>query len=72
VEYQATVKQAMDKEVIGFDPAEWKFIWSANQQTLAVLQQVDGKNEVEQLADYLMTGGDKADTAYKKIKGLLK
>lgn len=72
VEYRAVVKRALDNKVIAFDPAEWKFIWTASQDTLTVLQQADGKNEVEQLAEFLMTGGDKADKTYTRIKSLLK
>jgi hypothetical protein len=72
LEYRANIKKAMDKQIIGFNPAEWKFVWSANNQDLAVLQAVEGKGEVEQLASWLIAGGDKADATYKKIKGLLK
>lgn len=72
VEYRAIIKKALDKQVIGFNPAEWKFIWSASQETLTVLQQIDGTNEVEQLAEFLMTGGDKADKIYTRIKSSLK
>jgi hypothetical protein len=72
VEYQATVKRAMDSQIIGFDPAEYKYIWSSNQQTITVLQPVGTKNHVEKLAEWLMTGGHKSDEVYKKIKSLLK
>jgi hypothetical protein len=72
VEYRATIKKALDKQVIGFNPAEWKFIWSANQETLTVLQPIDGLNEVEQLAEFLMTGGEKGDKTYTTLKSLLK
>ncbi len=71
VEYRAVVKRALDKNVIGFDPAEWKFIWSSNQQTLTVLSPSE-KGEVEQLAEFLMNGGDNAKKAYTTIKSLLK
>lgn len=72
VEYRAVIKKALDRQAIGFNPAEWKFIWSSNQETLMVLQQVDGLNEVEQLAEALMTGGEKADKIYTRIKSSLK
>lgn len=72
LEYRATVKQAVDRKVIDFDYAEYKFVWSGNKQIIAVLSPSGDKNEVEKLADFLQAGGDKADTIYKKIKELLK
>jgi hypothetical protein len=72
IEYQATVKRAMDKKVIAFDPAEYKFIWSDNQQAISRLQPSTEKSEVEVMAEWLMTGGDQAKKAYDKIKSLIK
>jgi len=72
IEYRATVKQAMTKRVIEFDQAEYKFVWAGNKQTITVLSPSGDKNEVEKLAEYLQTGGEKADTVYKKIKELNK
>lgn len=72
VEYQATVKRALDKEIWAFDPAEYKFMWSSNQQNITVLQPVGTKNHVEKMAEWLMTGGQKADEVYKKVKSILK
>lgn len=72
VEYQATVKRAMDSQIISFDPAEYKYIWVGNQQTITVLQPVGTKNHVEKLAEWLMTGGQKSDEVYKKIRELIK
>jgi hypothetical protein len=69
VEYQAAVKKAMDKKIISFDPAEYKYIWCANQQPIVVLTPVADKNEVQRMAEWLMTGGE---PAYKKLKELLK
>lgn len=72
VEYQATVKRALDKGVWAFDPAEYKFIWTSNQQTITVLQPVGEKNHVEKMAEWLQTGGQKSDEVYKRVKGILK
>lgn len=72
IEYQSTIKRAMDKQIIGFDPAAYKYIWSSNQQVITVLQPVGTKNHVEKLAEWLMTGGQKSDEVYKKIKSLIK
>lgn len=72
IEYQATIKQAIDKKVIGFDPAEYKLIWSSNQQTIAKIQPNIGLNELENFAEYFKTGGKNAESAYKQIKALIK
>jgi hypothetical protein len=72
IEYKAAVKKAMNKKVIEFDPAEYKFLWSGNKQTIAMLSPAGDRNEVEKFAEFLQTGGEKADTIYKKIKDLIK
>lgn len=71
VEYQALVKRALDKEVWAFDPAEYKFIWTNNQQTITVLSPVGEKGHIEKMSEWLQTGGQKADEVYKKTKGLV-
>ena len=72
VEYRATVKQAMDKKLIAFDPSEHRFIWNDNNQTISKLQFSPDKPEVEAMAEWLMTGGEQAKKAYDKIKSLIK
>ena len=72
LEYQALIKRAMDKRVISFDPAEYRFVWMSNNQPLAILQQVMDKNEVQSLAEYFIAGGQKAEETLKKVKSLLK
>lgn len=72
IEYQAVVKQALDKQLIAFDPTEYKFTWSANQMPITMLSPVDGKNHVEIMAEWLQIGGERAEEAYKKIKSLIK
>jgi hypothetical protein len=72
VEYQAAVKQAKDKNIIAFEPSDYKFIWVGNQQTITMLSPNSTKNEIEQFAEWLQVGGEKADEVYKRIKGLLK
>lgn len=71
VEYQSAVKQALNKNIIAFDPAEYKFTWTGNRQTIHMMNNVSGKNEVEQMAEWLQSGGEKADSIYKKIKSLI-
>jgi len=70
VEYQATIKQAIDRGIISFDPAEYKFFYTGNKQTITTLSPAGTKNEVEKFAEFLQTGGQKADEIYKKIKAL--
>lgn len=70
LEYRATVKQAINKRIIAFDPAENKFIWTSNNQVLAVLQ-FSNKNEIEALSDWLQGSGSKENEIYKKIKSLI-
>lgn len=72
IEYQALVKQAIDKGVIGFDPAEYKFIYRGNNQTITILTPAGKNNEVEKFAEWLQVGGAKTDEIYKKIKSLVK
>lgn len=72
IEYQAVVKQALDRQVIGFDPAAWKIFWSSNMQPITVLSPTGEKNHVEKLAEWFQIGGEQAAEAYKKIKSLIK
>jgi len=72
LEYQALIKRAMDKKVISFDPAEYRFVWLSNNQPLAILQPSTDKNEVQALAEYFIGGGNKADETLKKVKSLIK
>lgn len=72
VEYQSTVKRAIDKQIIAFDPGAYKYIWASNQQLITILQPVGDKNHVEKFAEWLITGGQKSDEVYKKIKHLIK
>lgn len=73
IEFRATVKRALDNQIIAYNPVEFKFMWVSNQQTITVLGEgLDGKSEVERLAEWLMTGGKQSEDVYKKIKGLSK
>lgn len=71
VEYQAVVRRALDNQIIGFDPAEFKYIWASNQQLITVLSPMGDKNHIEKLSDWLQTGGQKSDQIYKRIKELV-
>ncbi len=71
LKYKATIKQALDRSIISFDPVEYKFSWAGNSQIISVLSPIGEKNEVDKLADFLMTGGEKANEVYKKIENLV-
>lgn len=71
IEYQAIVKQAVDRNIIAFDPAEYKFKWVGNQQTITILTPISGKNEIEKMGEWLQVGGKKTEEVYKKIKSLV-
>lgn len=71
VGYQSLVKQALDKGVIIFDPAENSMSWGSNKQKITVMGKVDGKTHVQQFAEFLTIGGDNAQQVHKKIKSLV-
>lgn len=73
IEFRAMVKRAIDTQLIAYNPTENKFIWVGNQETITVLGMgLDGKNEIERLAEWLMTAGKQGDAVYKKLKSLEK
>lgn len=72
VEYRATVQQALNKKLIEFDPADWKFIWTSNKQPITMLSPAGEKTHVEKMADWLQIGGEKASAVYKKLTELIK
>lgn len=71
VEYQSTIKRAMDKKIIAFDPAEYRFIWCSNQQLVVKLEPSLEKNELQVMAEWIESSGDRAKEVYKRITGLL-
>lgn len=73
VEFKALVKRAVDQKFIAYNPSEFKFVWVENQQTITMIGQgLDGKHEVDRLAEWLMTSGKQGDSVYNKLKSLLK
>jgi len=69
VEYRSTIKQAVDKGVISFDPADYKYIWTGNNMTIAILSPVGDKSELEKFSEWLQHGNEEI---YNKIKSLTK
>ena len=70
--YQSLVKQALDRSVISFDPAEGKFTFTKTKEPIATLGMIDEKTEVVQLAQWLLSGGEKEKKVYARIKELVK
>lgn len=68
IEYQALIKQALNKGIITFDPAEYSFVYAGNKQPIITLSPNGEKNEVEKMAEWLQTGGKEI---HKKIKSLV-
>lgn len=72
VQYLALVKQAMDRGIITHDPAENAMFWTSNKQKITVLGNVDGRNGIEQFAEWLTIGGTAASDVHKKLESLTK
>lgn len=72
IEYQSMIKQAINKGLISFDNAEYKFVWSGNQQTIAVLSPTGERSHIEKMSEWMQTSGNKGDDFYKKIKALVR
>jgi hypothetical protein len=72
LEIRATIKRAIDKQIIAFDPSQQQFLWVSTNQPAATLQIGDEKTEVAAFADWVQSGGDSAKKIYQKIKSLLK
>jgi len=72
IEYQSMIKQAINKGLISFDSSEYKFVWSGNQQTIAVLSPTGERSNIEKMSEWMQTSGNKGDDFYKKIKALVR
>lgn len=72
IEYQALIKQAMNKDLISFNYGEYKFVWSGNQQTITTLSPTGTQTEIQKLSEWMQTNGNKGDDLYKKLKSLVK
>lgn len=71
-EIRAILKQAIDREIISYDPAELKFSWTGNKQTIAVVSPNGEESEIVKFAEILHSGGTKMEEALKKITQLVK
>lgn len=50
---KSTVKRAITADIIRYDPAQHRIVWGNTEQTIAILDRIDGKNHVELFADWL-------------------
>lgn len=67
LECRATVQRAKNKNIITFDPADYRFTWTGNHQPIATLSPVGDKSEIEKLSDWLQGQPE----VYKKLKSLV-
>lgn len=72
IEYRSTIKRALDKGIIAYNPSDFKFLWPNGQTIVALGAPIDGTSEVNRFAEWSMTNGVKGDEVYKKIKSLVK
>lgn len=70
IEYRAVIKRAMDNNIISWLPVENKFVWSANNQAIAVLDRCEDGKVLERMSDWLTTSKN-GQEVFTKIKGLL-
>jgi hypothetical protein len=70
IEYRAVIKRAMDNNIIAWQPVENKFVWSSNNQTIAVLERCEDGKMLERMSDWIMTSKN-GQEVYTKLKGLL-
>jgi len=71
IEIQALVKQAIDRDILTYEPVEGKLTWTGNKQLITVVSPMGTESEIVKIAAYLNTGGNKADEVYKKLKSLV-
>jgi len=69
---RATLKQALDKQIITFDPVEWKFMWAADMRLIAVLSPSENQTHIEKFAEWIKSNGDTGKKVFEKISGIVK
>ena len=72
VQVSATLKRAADKGIIAFDSIDYRYYYVGSNQTIAVLQPVGDKTELQKMTDWIIGSGKDGDTVLKKIESLLK
>ncbi len=70
IEYRAVIKRAMDNNIISWQPVENKFVWSSNNQTIAILDRCEDGKVLERMSDWVITSKN-GQEVYMKLKGML-
>jgi len=72
--WRATIKRALDKQIILHHPAEDKVTFKQSGETIAILPRLENSTDPvnKRLAEFLMHGGDKGEKMYKRIESLVK
>lgn len=71
MKYQAVVKQALDNNIISYDPNTEKIVWVSTTQPIMQLSPDMEKNHVERAASWFQFGGEQAGKTFDKIKSLM-
>lgn len=67
LEFLTLVKQAIDREIITYDPAEHKFSWAGNKQIITTVSPMGDKSDNDKLAEWLLTAGAATATKIKSL-----
>jgi hypothetical protein len=70
IEYRAIIKRAMDNNIIAWQPVENKFVWSGNNQTIAILDRCEDGKVLERMSDWIATSKNGQDV-FSKLKAQL-
>lgn len=70
IEYRAVIQRAIDSKIIAFVPVENKFVWSSNNQPIAVLERAEGDQVLDRMCDWIMTSKNGIDV-FNKLKSML-
>jgi hypothetical protein len=71
MKFQTVVKQALDNNIISYDPIGNRIVWVSTTQPIMQLSGDADKNEVERAAMWFQLGGEQATKAFEKIKSLM-
>ncbi len=71
MKFQAVVKQALDNNIISYDPIGNNIKWVSTGQVIMQLSVDLEKNEVERGALWFQLGGEQATKVFDKVKSLL-
>jgi len=72
MKYQSTVKMALTQKVLSYDPVGGRWTYTENGELIVLLPPNGSQNELEQMAEFLSSNGEKGETIFKRIKALTK